>query len=258
MPKRQILDAFWPIAALALLFAIWEAAVVAFAISELMLPRPSRIFTEIVERAPILMRHATSTVSIILSGFALSVAVAIPLALAISFVPLIRRIVYPMVVFSQLVPKIAIAPLFVIWFGFGVLPKVLIAFLISFFPILIQAIVGFTSIRPEPLRVARSMGAGPLAMFLRIRLPHALPNLFAGLKMSIAAAAIGAIVAEFIASSRGLGYLVLVANGEMNAPLAFAGMLLLSLIGIFLYFVVETIQRVATPWDIAQRRATPD
>ncbi len=258
MRKRQVLDAIGPLLALALLFAGWEAAVIVFGVSEHLLPRPTRIFVEIYDRAPILLRHATATVSVILSGFALSVAIAVPLALSISFVPIVRRVIYPIVVFSQLIPKIAIAPLFIIWFGFGVLPKVLITFLISFFPILIQAIVGFTSIRPEPLRVARSMGAGPIDMFLRVRLPHALPNLFAGLKMSMAAAAIGAIVSEFIASSRGLGYLVLVANGEMNSPLAFAGMLLLSMIGIVLYFIVEMIQRLATPWDIAQRRLTPN
>ncbi len=258
MRKRQFLDAVGPLLALAVLFAGWESAVVLFGVSEIMLPKPSRIFVEIVDRAPMLALHASSTVTIILSGFLLSVAVAIPLALAISFIPVVRRVVYPIVVFSQLIPKIAIAPLFIIWFGFGVLPKVLITFLISFFPILIQAIVGFTSIRPEPIRVARSMGAGPIDMFLRIRLPHALPNLFAGLKMSMAAAAIGAIVSEFIASSRGLGYLVLVANGEMNSPLAFAGMMLLSLIGIVLFFAVELIQRFATPWDIAQRRSTPN
>jgi NitT/TauT family transport system permease protein len=211
------------------------------------------VFQEIATHSTILMRHSASTLGIILVGFAASVIVGIPLALAVSFSPGFRRTVYPMLVFSQLVPKIAIAPLFVIWFGFGFLPKVLIAFLLSFFAVVLQSIVGFTSIRPEQVRVAQSMGASGSQLFFKVRLPQALPNIFAGLKMAMASSAIGAIVGEFIASQRGLGYLVLVANGEMNTPLSFAGMLLLTLMGIVLYFAVEAVERMTTGWHVSQR-----
>ncbi len=242
-----------PIMAIVLLMFVWEGAVHLFKIPGYLLPPPSQVLAEIGDHARILTTHALATLTVILSGFLLSAAIGIPLALAISFWPFFNRTVYPIIVFSQLIPKIAIAPLFVIWFGFGFLPKLLIAFLISFFPIVIQSIVGFTSLRPEPIRVALSMGAGPIALFFKVRLPHALPNIFAGLKMAMASASIGAIVGEFIASQQGLGYLVLVANCEMNTSLAFAGMLLLCLMGVALYFVVETAERLTTGWHVSQR-----
>jgi NitT/TauT family transport system permease protein len=242
-----------PIVAVSIFFLVWEGAVDLFRIPSYLLPPPSLVFAEIAGHASILLKHAGATLAVILAGFTLSVCIGVPLALAVAFSPIFHRTVYPLIVFSQVIPKIAIAPLFVIWFGFGFLPKVLIAFLISFFAVVIQSIVGFTSLRPEPIRVARSMGAGPVALFLKVRLPHALPNIFAGLKMAMASSAIGAIVGEFIASQQGLGYLVLVANGELNTPLAFAGMLLLSLMGIVLYFAVETVEKLTIGWHVSQR-----
>lgn len=246
-------NALYPLVAIGVLLLCWEGAVWVFKVPPYLLPPPSRVFAEIWNNAAVLAKHARATLTIILVAFTASTCLGIPLALAISFLPLFRRIVYPIIVFSQVIPKIAIAPLFVIWFGFGFLPKVLIAILVSFFAVVIQSIVGFTSIRPEPIRVARSMGAGPLALFLKVRLPYALPNIFAGLKLAMASSAIGAIVGEFIASQQGLGYLVLVANGEMNTALAFAGMLLLSLIGVVLYFGVEVVERLTTGWHTAQQ-----
>ena len=246
-------NALYPLAAIGLFFALWEAGVWLFKVPPFLLPPPSRVFAVMWENAPTLLKHARATVTIIVVGFGISTCIGIPIALAVSFVPAFRRIVYPIIVFSQVIPKIAIAPLFVIWFGFGFLPKVLIAVLVSFFAIVLQATVGFTSIRPEPLRVARTMGAGPWVLFVKIRLPHALPNIFAGLKLAMASSAIGAILGEFIASQEGLGYMVLVANGEMNTPLAFAGMLLLAMVGVLLYFVVEVVERMTTGWHIAQQ-----
>jgi NitT/TauT family transport system permease protein len=253
MKSQAWKSALNPLIGISTLLIGWEIAVRAFDVSIFLLPPPTRVFQEIWANWPTLMRHAWSTLGIILVGFTLSVVVGIPLALAVSFSPLFRRTVYPMLVFSQLVPKIALAPLFVIWFGFGFLPKVLIAFLLSFFAVVIQSIVGFTSIRPEQIRVARSMGATGAVLFFKVRLPQALPNIFAGLKLAMASSAIGAIVGEFIASQRGLGYLVLVANGEMNTPLSFAGMLLLTLMGIVLYFAVEGVERLTTGWHVSQR-----
>ncbi|MCO5090339.1 ABC transporter permease [Bosea sp. (in: a-proteobacteria)] len=238
---------------LAILMVIWEGAVRVFSIPAFLLPPPTLIFAEIVKNHRILLIHAQATLSVILTGFLCSAVIGIPLAFAISFSGFFRRTVYPMIVFSQLIPKIALAPIFVIWFGFGFLPKVLIAFLVSFFGVVIQSIVGFTSLRPEAVRVAQSMGANTFDLFRKVRLPHALPNIFAGLKLAIASASIGAIVGEFIASQQGLGYLVLIANAELNTPLSFAGMLLLSLMGVGLYFIVETAERFFTGWHVSQR-----
>jgi NitT/TauT family transport system permease protein len=243
----------YPVVAIAGFFVFWEAAVRLFHIPSYLLPMPSEIFAEIIDNAGVLARNGQATLLVILASFVTSVAVGVPLALLISFSPFARRTIYPLIVFSQMIPKIAIAPLFVIWFGFGFTPKLLIAVLISFFAVVIQSIVGFTSLRPQPVRVAQSMGATAWDLFIKVRLPHALPNIFAGLKMAMASSAIGAIVGEFIASQQGLGYLVLVANGQMNTKLAFAGMMILSVMGIVLYFIVELVERSTTGWRTTQR-----
>jgi NitT/TauT family transport system permease protein len=243
----------YPVLAMAAFFAIWEGFVRLLHIPQYLLPAPSAIFAEIYGNAGVLMQHGRATLLVILASFVASVLVGVPLALLISFSPFARRTLYPLIVFSQMIPKIAIAPLFVIWFGFGFLPKLLIAVLISFFAVVIQSIVGFTSLTPQPVRVAQSMGASAWDLFVKVRLPHALPNIFAGLKMAMASSAIGAIVGEFIASQQGLGYLVLVANGQMNTKLAFAGMLIPSVMGIVLYFIVEVAERCTTGWRSARR-----
>jgi NitT/TauT family transport system permease protein len=251
--RAAALAGLYPVLAIAGFFLFWEAAVRVLHIPSYLLPMPSEIFMEIYDNAGVLARNGQATLLVILASFVASVLVGVPLALLISFSPFARRTLYPLIVFSQMIPKIAIAPLFVIWFGFGFLPKLLIAVLISFFAVVIQSIVGFTSLTPQPVRVAQSMGASAWDLFVKVRLPHALPNIFAGLKMAMASSAIGAIVGEFIASQQGLGYLVLVANGQMNTKLAFAGMLILSVMGIVLYFVVEVAERFTTGWRSAQR-----
>jgi NitT/TauT family transport system permease protein len=243
----------YPIVAVAGFFLFWESAVRLFHVPSYLLPMPSEIFEEIFNNAGVLARNGLATLLVIVASFVSSVAVGVPLALLISFSPFARRTIYPLIVFSQMIPKIAIAPLFVIWFGFGFTPKLLIAVLISFFAVVIQSIVGFTSLPPQPIRVAQSMGATSFDLFFKVRLPHALPNIFAGLKMAMASSAIGAIVGEFIASQQGLGYLVLVANGQMNTKLAFAGMMILSIMGIVLYFIVELVERSTTGWRNTQR-----
>jgi NitT/TauT family transport system permease protein len=243
----------YPIFAVSAFFAIWEALVRLLHIPSYLLPAPSEIFSVIYGNAGMLVRQGQATLLVIVASFVVSVIVGVSLALLISFSPMARRTVYPLIVFSQTIPKIAVAPLFVIWFGFGFLPKLLIAVLISFFAVVIQSTVGFTSLPPQSLRVAQSMGATRMDLFFKVRFPHALPNIFAGLKMAMASSAIGAIVGEFIASQQGLGYLVLVANGQMNTKLAFAGMLILSAMGIVLYFVVELAERFMTGYRSTQR-----
>src|SRR5262249_19024262 len=142
-------------------------------------------------------------------GFALAAILGIAIALVIAFSPAARALAYPLLVFLQIVPKIAVAPLFIIWFGFGLTPKVLLGFLLSFFPVVVSAITAFGSIEPELLELARSTGAGRLRIFRMVQLPHALPSLFGGLKVAAALAATAAVVAEFVASDRGLGYLLM-------------------------------------------------
>jgi NitT/TauT family transport system permease protein len=168
-----------------------------------------------------------------------------------------EQAIYPVIVFLQIIPKIAIAPLFIIWFGFGFTPKLLLVFLLSFFPIVVSSIVGFKSVDPDVMDFARTTGASGWRLFLKIRLPQALPHIFTGLKVGAALSATAAVVAEFVASDKGLGYLLLQYNGQLETPMVFAIVVLLSLIGLAVYYAVEIIERLAIPWHVSQQSAEP-
>jgi NitT/TauT family transport system permease protein len=237
----------------ALLFALWEGAVWLFGIKEYLLPPPSKVWTEFVKRSDFVLLNAWVTTREILIGFAVAVVVSVPLALSIAYSRTMENAVYPVVVFLQIIPKIAIAPLFIIWFGFGLTPKVLIVFLLTFFPVVVASIAGFKSADPDIMDFARTTGASHWKMFLRIRLPQALPNIFTGLKVGAALASTAAVVAEFVASDRGLGYLLLQYNGNLDTPMVFAVIVLLSLIGLAIYYAVEILERFTIPWHVSQQ-----
>ncbi len=168
----------------------------------------------------------------------------------------VEESVYPLVVFLQIIPKIAIAPLFIIWFGFGLFPKLLIVFLLCFFPIVVASVAGFKAVDPDVMDFARSTGASGMRMFLKIRLPQALPDIFTGLKVGAALSATAAVVAEFVASDRGLGYLLQQYNGQLETPMVFAIIVLLSLIGLAVYYAVRrALERLVIPWHVSQRPA---
>lgn len=241
-----------------LLFVAWEAAVHLFGIKEYLLPPPSKVWSEFWRRHEIVMAGAWVTTQEILAGYALAVVVSIPLALAVAYSRFMEQAVYPVIVFLQIIPKIAIAPLFIIWFGFGFTPKLLLVFLLSFFPIVVSSIAGFKSADRDVMDFARTTGAGSLAMFFKIRLPQALPHIFTGLKVGAALAATAAVVAEFVASDRGLGYLLLQYNGQLDTPMVFATIVVLSLIGLVVYYAVEVVERIAIPWHVSQQATAKD
>jgi NitT/TauT family transport system permease protein len=170
----------------------------------------------------------------------------------------IERAVYPVIVFLQIIPKIAIAPLFIIWFGFGFAPKLLLVFLLSFFPIVVSSLAGFKSADRDVMDFARTTGASDWRLFFRIQLPQALPHIFTGLKVGAALAATAAVVAEFVASDKGLGYLLLQYNGNIDTPMVFATIVLLSLLGLAVYYVVEIIERIAIPWHVSQQQTAAE
>lgn len=235
------------------LFLLWEFSVKIFGVKEYLLPPPSKIWSEFLRRQGNVMSGAWITTSEIIGGYLLAVVVSIPLAVAIAYSRFIENNVYPIIVFLQIIPKIAIAPLFIIWLGFGLLPKLLIVFLLCFFPIVVSSVAGFKSVDPDIMDFARSTGAGSMRMFLKIRLPQALPEIFTGLKIGAALSATAAVVAEFVASDRGLGYLLQQYNGQLETPMVFAIIVLLSLIGLAIYFFVEVIERLVIPWHVARR-----
>jgi len=241
-----------------LLFVVWELAVRLTGVKEYLLPPPSKVWTEFWKRHDQIAGAAWVTTTEILAGYALAVVVSIPLALAVAYSRFMEQAVYPVIVFLQIVPKIAIAPLFIIWFGFGFAPKLLLVFLLSFFPIVVSSIAGFKSADKDIMDFARTTGAGTLRMFWKIRLPQALPQIFTGLKVGAALAATAAVVAEFVASDRGLGYLLLQYNGQLDTPMVFATIVVLSLIGLVVYYAVEIIERLAIPWHVSQQAPPRD
>jgi NitT/TauT family transport system permease protein len=234
-----------------LILLVWQ--LVGLRVPRYILPTPLATAQELVVRAPLLGQHALVTLREIALGFLLAVAVSIPCGLAVAFSRPVERIVMPLLVFTQLVPKIALAPLFIIWFGFGLFPKVFMTFLLSFFPIVIDSIAGFRSLDREIEHLIRSMGLGAWPAFLKVRLPHALPQIFTGLKVAITLATVGAIIGEFVGSDRGLGYLLLVAGGDLRTELLFATLGVLTAIGLVLYYVMAVLERLAIPWHISRR-----
>jgi NitT/TauT family transport system permease protein len=229
------------------LLVVWELGTRILDIPIYLFPPPSSVIVSAVENWQLLLRESWVTSIEILAGYAVSIAVGIPLAFAIFRWPVFSKSIYPLLISSQAMPKVAVAPLFVVWFGFGLFPKVLIAFLIAFFPIVINTVMGLSSIEREKIYLAQSMGLSSFATFRLIRLPNALPSIFAGLKISITLAVVGAVVGEFVGGDGGLGYQLMVANGSMNTPLLFAGIGALTLLGVLFYWIVEVVERLSMP-----------
>lgn len=243
----------YPILVAAALALLWEIGSRALNIPTFLVPAPSQVLSVLGGKAHVLVKHGWTSTQEIVLGYVLSIVVGIPLALGIYFWPPFARSVYPLLVSSQAVPKTAVAPVFVVWFGFGLLPKVLIAFLIAFFPIVINTVIGLASLEAEKIYLARSMAMGPLSTFFKIRLPHALPSIFGGLKIAITLAVVGAVVGEFVGADAGLGHLLLEANGAMDTPLLFAGLVGLTVIGVIFFLLIEVAERLAIPWHVSSR-----
>jgi NitT/TauT family transport system permease protein len=229
------------------LLLTWELAVLLFKVPSYLLPAPSEILVACRDNAMLIVRETWVTTVEILLGYGWSILIGIPLALGIFHWPLFSRAIYPILVSTQAMPKVAVAPLFVVWFGFGLMPKVLIAFLIAFFPIVINTLMGLNAIEQEKIFLARSMGLSKFDTFRLIRLPSALPAIFGGLKISITLAVVGAVVGEFVGGDSGIGHQLMVANGNMNTPLLFAGVLALTVLGLVLFSIVEWIEKLAMP-----------
>jgi NitT/TauT family transport system permease protein len=244
------------LAIFAVIFALWEFAVRALSIPDYILPSPSVIITKIVVSWHLLLTNAFVTLQEILLGFGLSVLIAIPLAVAVVYSRIFERVAFPFMVSLQTIPKVALAPILVMWLGYGILPKVMVAFLISFFPIVINSVIGMRSAEKEMIYLVQSMGASELTTFLKIRLPKALPSIFGGLKVGMGQAVVGATVGEFIAAEHGLGYLQLISQVRLDTPLLFAAVVVLSLLGVLLFNIVAWIERIALPWSRVATDAT--
>lgn len=237
------------------LIAAWWAAVAILKVPSFLLPPPQDVLPRIWEGRQSLFNHSMITIQEIILGFGLSVVTAIPLGLLIALSPIAKRMLYPLLVFIQLVPKIAIAPLFVVWMGFGLTSKVMLTLLLTFFPLLLASIAGFQILDQRLLYLTRSMGATTWQTFRYLRFPAALPVIFGGLKTSATIAATAAIVAEFVGSNNGLGYILLQGTANLDTTLVFAVLFLLTIIGLALNTIVEVVEYVMTPWQRSQGKA---
>jgi len=237
------------------LIAAWWAAVAILKVPAFLLPPPQDVLPRIWESRQSLTGHSLVTIQEIVLGFGLSVVTAIPIGLLIALSPVAKRMLYPLLVFIQLVPKIAIAPLFVVWLGFGLTSKVMLTLLLTFFPLLLASIAGFQILDQRLLYLTRSMGATTWQTFRYLRFPAALPVIFGGLKTSATIAATAAIVAEFVGSNKGLGYVLLQGTANLDTTLVFAVLFLLTIIGLALNTIVEVVEFVITPWQRAQTKS---
>jgi len=235
------------------LIVLWELVVRGFDIKPYLIPEPLAVVRQMVNEWPRLLRESLVTTYATLGGFALSIAFGIPVAMLIAYSRTVEGYVYPLLVFSQSIPKIAIAPLLVVWFGFGLFPKIITAFLLGFFPVVVSTVMGFKSVEPEMLDLVRSMRASAWQTFAKISLPSALPSIFSGLKVSITLAVVGAVVGEFVGANSGIGYVLQIANGNFDLPLMFAALVVLSAIGVVLFILVDLVERWMIPWHASQR-----
>jgi len=227
----------------------WEALVAVTGIPDYLLPAPTRIGQELWGRSALLLRHTGITLGEVGLGLAVAVAVGGLLAVVMAHSLMLRSALYPLLAFLQAVPKVTVAPLFVIWVGYGIGSKVLMVFLITFFPIVVNLTAGLLLVEPDLLRLVRSYRASRWQTFVKIRFPHAVPYFLAGMRIAVALAVVGAVVAEFVGADRGLGYLILLSNAELRTPLLFACLTWLGVIGIGLFGLLHCIERWL-PWAL--------
>jgi NitT/TauT family transport system permease protein len=230
------------------LLALWEVVVDRLKVPAWILPAPSAIFEAAVKWAPELAQNSWVTLRETVVGFVLAIAASLPLAILISLNPLARKLIYPILLGLQSVPKVAVAPLVILWFGLSEWPKIIVVVLVCFFPILVNLVAGLEAVPKTMLDLMRSLGASPHVVFRRLRVPVALPHFFTGCKVAVTFAVIGAVISEFVAAQDGLGYLILISTAQSQTPLAFAAIALLTVLSIALFHGIEFIEKRVVDW----------
>lgn len=246
---QSVLWAILPVITFAALVAIWSVSVRVFEVPAYLLPGPGGVFQTLFTEAGTLWQNAKVTLLEIVLGFGLTLVTAIPLGLVIALSMLAKQILYPPAMLLQLVPKVAMAPLFLVWFGFGIESKVILTLLMTFFPLLIASISGFQILDQRLLYLTRSMGATRWQTFRYLRIPAAMPVIFSGVKTSATIAATAAIVAEFVGANQGLGYVLLKSTSTMSIELTFAVLVVLTVIGLAINYIVEFSEWLFQPWQ---------
>ena len=230
------------------LLALWELACVAFTVPAFILPRPSLVWAALTAQLAPILSNSLDTLVRTIAGFALAVLLGGLLGIAIGSSRLVYRGLYPVLIGFNSVPKVAVVPVFVIWFGIGAVPAILTAFLVSFFPIAVNVATGLATVEPELLDVLRSLGARKRQILLKVGLPRSLPYFFASLKVAITLAFVGTIISETVAGSSGIGYLMMAATANFDTPLVFAGLFVIAVLGIVMYAIFAVAEHRMTFW----------
>jgi NitT/TauT family transport system permease protein len=248
MSRRALVRHLPSLGLFAVLLLAWQLAGPVFGIREYLLPGPVSVVRAALSRTIPWPTHLTITTLEILGGFALAGVAGVLLGVAVAWSPVAARALMPFLVFVNTLPKVAVAPLFLLWLGYGIVPNILIAALIGFFPVVINTAVGLTQVDEELLDLGRVFGAPTWKVFLKIRLPNALPYVLSALKITATAAVVGAVVGEFVASQAGLGMVIVNAQTNLNTPVAFAALMWISIVGLVLYGLVGLVARWWAPW----------
>jgi len=236
------------------LIAIWQLVVSMFGIKQFLLPGPGAVAETLVEDWRGLLVHTRSTLLEVVVGYAIAVVFGLVLAVTMVSNRALERAVYPIIVMLQAIPKVAIAPLLVVWLGFGKAPIIATTAVIAFFPVTVSTIVGLKGIGQNMINLGRVMGLSWAQMFIKIRFPNSLPSVFGGLKVGMTLAVIGAVVGEFIGAENGLGALILISTSALNTPTTFSAILIIAVVGVVLFWVIEAIERFSIPWHETQAR----
>lgn len=254
--SRIAADIAQPVGALIVFVVLWEATCRVFHVPAYLVPTPSAIWTDTWKLAAQVSVHTLATTQTTLLGFLASLIVSLPLAILITASPLIANAVYPFLVLTQSIPKVALAPILVVIFGSNELPRVVVTFLVAFFPLVLSIAAGITAVPPELIELGRACKASYWRALWRIRLPYAVPFIFSGLKAAITLSVVGAVVGEFVNADRGLGYLIVTSTAFFQVPLAWGALVLLSLLGIILFQAVVIIEQVFFPWAVDADKQT--
>ncbi|MBT3942794.1 MAG: ABC transporter permease [Chloroflexi bacterium] len=246
--RRKVIIILTPVLASALLLAVWETWVRVKDVKEYLLPTPSAVLTALIDDPGRYAEGARLSLQAALGGLLLASLGAFILAVAMAHSRALERALYPPALALKVTPVVAVAPLFTIWFGFGLAPKVLIAAMITFFPMLVNSVVGLRSIDPRAHDFMRTINASPWQIFWRLRVPSSLPYVFAGLRISVPLSLIGAVVAEFLSGSAGMGQIILIANGDFDTPALFGAIFVLAALGIVLTSSVALVERRVLFW----------
>ena len=246
--KSRYSTFFLPFIATIILFIVWEAIVYIFKIPKFNLPAPSDIYVAFITQSEAILENSMSTLVHTLIGFILAIASGVFLGFLIGYSRVAYVILYPLLVAFNTVPKVALVPLFAIWFGIGTVPAVLTAFLLAFFPIAVNVAVGLDTVEVEMKDVLRSLGASDLEVFQKVGLPHTMPYLFASLKVAVSLAFVGTVISETLASNSGIGYLMVSASSNFDVPLGFAGLCVLALMGVILYGLFAVLEKYVIHW----------